>query len=126
MKQRVLIVEDDELLRDIYSYRLEMEGYDVAVAHDGLEGLEKIEAVIPDLIILDMMMPRLDGMGFLAKFSKRPEAKHSIILVASNKSSMTSIEEAKRLGARDYLIKSQLTPDDLAEHVRKHLAAAAK
>lgn len=119
---KVLIVEDDDLLREIYGIRLQMEGYDVHTAGDGEEGLEKVVSVQPDIILLDMLMPRLDGLGFLRHYLKLPN--RAKVIVASNKSSQQSIAEAKLLGATDYLIKSQLTPDDLVVQIKKHLAPA--
>lgn len=124
MSHKVLIVEDDDILRDIYALKLEMEGFDVETARDGQEGLEKVDKVKPDLIILDMMMPRVDGMQFLQRYRQDKVAPEAKVLVASNKSSPEQVQEAKRLGATDYLIKSQITPDELVEHIRKHLAKA--
>lgn len=95
MNAHILVVEDDDILREIYSLRLSMEGYSVDTARDGIDGLEKVKAV---------------------------KAK---VLVASNKSSNQNIHEAKLLGAVDYLIKSHLTPDDLVDHVKKHLLSSA-
>jgi CheY-like chemotaxis protein len=121
MSRRVLIVEDDDVLRDLYSLRLGMEGFAVETACDGLEGLERVQAEMPDLIILDMLMPRLDGMGFLNQFRKLAQPPPPKVIVASNKSSSQSAHEAKTLGAVEYLIKSQITPDDLVGYVKRHI-----
>jgi CheY-like chemotaxis protein len=117
---KVLVVEDDETLRDIYALKLSLEGFEVETASDGQDALERVGKAKPDLIILDIMMPRLDGLQFLRLYGAggKPRAK---VLVASNKTLRPEIEEAKRLGASDYLIKSQVTPDQLVEQVRKHL-----
>jgi len=121
MSQRVLIVEDDNILREMYALKLTMDGFTVDTARDGIEGLEKVAAAKPDLIILDMLMPRLDGLQFLARYNQRPPDQRATVLVASNKSSTEQINKAKQLGAAEYLIKSKLTPDDLVVHVRKYL-----
>ncbi len=123
MPSRVLIVEDDDILRDIYTVKFEMEGFAVDSAPDGLAGLARVAAQEPDLIILDMLMPKLGGLEFLRRFSADYGSVNIIVLVASNKSDQDLIREARSLGASDYLIKSQLTPDELVARAREHLAA---
>lgn len=120
---KILVVEDDDLLREIYCMKLEMEGFSVLAAQDGLIALDLASAHQPDLILLDMLMPRLDGLGFLAQYRNLPGDHQAIVVVASNKSSAQSMQEARALGAADYLIKAQLSPDDLVERVRRHLVA---
>lgn len=121
MSPHVLIVEDDDILRDIYSVKFELEGFAVTAAEDGIAGLEQAALQQPDLIILDMLMPRLGGMEFLRRIRAKHGHLHAKILVASNKSNAESIAEAKSLGAADYLIKSQLTPEDIVNRARRHL-----
>jgi DNA-binding response OmpR family regulator len=120
-KNTVLIIEDDELLREVYATKLEMEGFVVDTAIDGAEGLKKANASEPDVILLDMLMPQMNGLEFLRAY--RLAAKHPNVtaLVISNKSSTKEINEAKAMGARDYLIKSQHTPAEIVEHIRSHL-----
>jgi len=101
-----------------------MDGFTVDTARDGIEGLEKLLRQA-DLIILDMLMPRLDGLQFLARYNQRPPDQRATVLVASNKSSTEQINKAKQLGAAEYLIKSKLTPDDLVVHVRKYLSRSS-
>jgi DNA-binding response OmpR family regulator len=116
---KVLIIEDDELLREIYATKLEMEGFTVHTASDGMEGLEKAKAIGPDIILLDMIMPRMTGLEFLAAYQLPSRAK---TVVMSNKSSTKEINQAKALGVIDYLIKSQLTPQDIVVRVNEYLA----
>jgi DNA-binding response OmpR family regulator len=121
MSKRVLIVEDDELLREIYATKLEMEGFQVETAKDGLEGLEKASRAKPDIILLDMIMPRMTGLEFLQAF--RPASNHPRIatVIMSNKSTVAEINRAKELGALDYLIKSQHTPDQIVERIHTYI-----
>jgi DNA-binding response OmpR family regulator len=122
----VLIIEDDELLREIYSTKLKMEGFQVDTANDGLDGLEKAINTEPDIILLDMIMPRMTGLEFLAAYrlpSKHPRVK---TLIMSNKSSTKDINQAKSLGVLDYLIKSQLTPQEIVTRIRAYLADEPK
>jgi DNA-binding response OmpR family regulator len=121
MKPRILIVEDDEVLREIYALRLGMEGFEVATAIDGVDGLTQVDQIHPQLIILDMLMPRLDGLGFLQRYYGATPPGEGIVLVASNKSSSRHIAQAEKLGAVAYLIKSHLTPDQLVTYVHKYL-----
>ncbi|GAC1370456.1 MAG: hypothetical protein NVSMB39_3260 [Candidatus Saccharimonadales bacterium] len=124
MAQRVLIVEDDEVLREIYSMKFNLEGFDVAAAADGQEGLERIKLHRPHLIVLDMLMPTIGGLEFLKRFKNTPAAAGVKVLVASNKSSEELSAAAMALGACEYLIKSQHTPQEIVAKARKHLAAA--
>jgi DNA-binding response OmpR family regulator len=121
MNKSILIIEDDELLREIYATKLEMEGFAVATAVDGLEGLKKANDSEPDMILLDMIMPRMTGIEFLKAY--RLTAKHPRVkaLVMSNKSSTSEINQVKTMGVLEYLIKSQHTPQEIAERVRNHL-----
>jgi CheY-like chemotaxis protein len=118
----VLIVEDDELLREIYATKFEMEGFSVETAVDGLEALEKIKVKEPDLILLDMIMPRMSGLEFLKVFRPKPDHPNVKTVVMSNKSSPQEINQAKTMGVIDYLIKSQHTPQDIVRRIREYLA----
>jgi two-component system, chemotaxis family, sensor histidine kinase and response regulator PixL len=118
----ILVIEDDELLREIYATKLTMEGFQVDTALDGLDGLDKATRSEPDIILLDMIMPRMTGLEFLAAYrqpSQHPRVKTVII---SNKSSTKEMNQARALGVRDYLIKSQLTPQDIVTRVRGYLS----
>ena len=121
MKKTVLVVEDDELLREIYATKLEMEGFNVQTARDGLDGLEKATQLKPNVILLDMIMPRMTGLEFLRAF--RPKQLHPQVatIVMSNKSTAAEIAQAKTLGVRDYLIKSQYTPDEIVQRIWSYL-----
>lgn len=120
-KNTVLIIEDDELLREVYATKFQMEGFVVDTASDGAEGLHKATTKEPDIILLDMLMPRMNGLEFLRAYripSLHPNVK---ALVISNKSSTKEINEAKTMGARDYLIKSHHTPAEIVERIRLYL-----
>jgi DNA-binding response OmpR family regulator len=121
----VLIIEDDELLREIYSTKFELEGFEVTTASDGREGLQKASAITPDIILVDMIMPRMSGLDFLRAY--RPAAAHATpkMVVMSNKSSPSEINQAKALGVMDYLIKAQHTPEEIVLKVRHYLEPPA-
>src|SRR5579884_3966668 len=109
----VLLVEDEQLLSDSYSLLLKAEGYLVDTAFNGKEALERCKANTYDIILLDIMMPVMDGLGFLKSSLKLRKKTSPVVLVLSNMSIGTEIEEALKLGARQFLIKSQLEPSKL-------------
>ena len=121
MSQHVLIVEDDEVLREMYATKFQLEGFDVTTAADGEAGLAAALASEQDLIILDNLMPYLSGLQLLERFRTERPLSHALILFLSNKSAPEDITLAKQLGANEYLIKSQFTPRDLIIKVRERL-----
>ena len=124
MAERILIVEDDEVLREVYSMKFELEGFEVQAASDGQEALDQARSHHPHLILLDMLMPRVSGLEFLRIFQNSPEAGKVKVRVASNKSTPDTIAQAMALGACDYLVKSKLTPDEIVARAREHLRAS--
>jgi DNA-binding response OmpR family regulator len=122
MTAKVLIIEDDDILRDIYTLKFELEGFIVRSAADGKLGLEKVAQDIPDLIILDMLMPHMGGIEFLRNFREDYKNSTTKIIVASNMSSADLITEARQLCVCDYIIKSQFTPEDIVLQARKQLS----
>jgi two-component system, OmpR family, alkaline phosphatase synthesis response regulator PhoP len=110
---KILLVEDEEILLDAYKTVLLYEGFNVSLARDGKEALEKIQKNKYDLILLDLMMPELDGIGFLQKANLRKNAPATKIIVFSNLSMGTNIQEAIELGADSYILKSDFSPKEL-------------
>ena len=121
MNKTTLIIEDDDLLREIYATKLELEGFMVITAADGAEGLEKAMVHEPQIILLDMIMPRMNGLEFLETFRPLDVQPPVTTLVMSNKSSGSEMIRAKMLGARDYIIKAQHTPDDIVAMIRTYI-----
>lgn len=107
---KILLVDDDPDVRDIYEETLSEAGYQVDLAIDGQEGLDKIFKGGYDLILLDIMMPKVDGLTVLKKV-KEGSPWNTPIVVLSQLTEEKTKQEAKDLGAKDYLIKSDLTPD---------------
>jgi DNA-binding response OmpR family regulator len=120
MNTKVLIIEDDELLREIYATKLSLEGFKVDTADDGAQGLEKALRSKPDVILLDMLMPNMDGLEFLKAYRIQNTNPKCKTLVISNKSSVSEINQAKAMGVVEYLIKSQHTPAEIARRIRAH------
>ena len=121
-KARILLVEDDKGLGAAYRTRLETEGFDVRWCENGETALSQVAEYKPDLILLDLIMPKMNGFEVLYKLRQSPEtaAIKVIILTALNKPS--DIEHAKLLGASDYLVKSQAVISDVMDRIRYHLS----
>ncbi|MBP6884918.1 MAG: response regulator [Candidatus Pacebacteria bacterium] len=122
-KQKILIIEDDQYIRELYEGVLTDAGYDVTTANDGQEGLTKIEDAQFDLVLLDVMMPNLDGIGVLKELhTKNEKALPFTVILLTNLAHDAVIDEALSLGAKGYLTKSELNPDEFLEQVKKNLA----
>jgi CheY-like chemotaxis protein len=120
LQKTVLVVEDEAVLQDVYKIILTAGGYDVHTAGNGVEGLRKIKAVKPDIVLLDLFMPQMDGKELLRNIdlSDYPNTR---VIVYSNLSDKTTETEVVNLGAHDFVLKSSMTPNDLLELVKKHL-----
>jgi DNA-binding response OmpR family regulator len=126
MGKRILLVEDDELLREMYALKLNLEGFEVETAADGREGLQKATSSAYDVILLDNLMPYMSGLELLQKLNIAKSAHATKVIMLSNKSSLPEINLAKRLGASDYLIKSQHTPKHVVDMIRNVLTQGQK
>lgn len=116
---KIAVVEDEKSLAEAYQTILEKHGYEVVVAHDGEEALEVVAKHKPDLVLLDMKMPKMNGLEFLRRMEKtHPPTK---VIVFSNQDTQDDIDEAFRLGAKHYLLKSWAAPQDLVKVVREGL-----
>lgn len=122
MAQRILVIDDDLYLRDIYEETLRDGGFDVEVCVNGEEGLTKLQAGGYDLCLLDMMLPKVDGLGVLDYVKKNPPVQpNGPIVVLSNLSHEKLINDALAKGAVSYLIKADLTPDTLLTEIKKYV-----
>lgn len=119
---KVLIVEDDPILRSAYETVLSMEGYTTTSAPDGLEGLRVARETSPDVILLDMLMPNLNGLEFLTALKAPQNHPHTKIIVFSNMSVPSDVQSAMQLGATKYLTKSSFTPREMESIIKEVLA----
>ncbi len=110
---KILLIEDDVFFRRFYAEKLKELGYQIDEASDGEEGLEKINAGKPDLIILDIIMPKMDGFEVLTARANNPTIKKIPVLVFSTLGQETDVEKAKKMGANDYVNKSLFKFEDL-------------
>lgn len=121
-KAKVLVVEDEEILLTGLKEELESGGYEVEGAGDGVEGLEKVKSFKPHLILLDLLMPKMDGMEMLQKLKADSETRDVPVVILTNLSDYEKISEALSLGAMDYLVKANYKLEDLLDKVRTVLS----
>lgn len=120
VKAKVLIIEDDTSINEAYAMILSKAGFKVESAYDGNEGLEKITSFDPSVVLLDLRMPHLDGVGVLEKLDEK-QKKNMHIIVLSNYDMQKEIDQAYKLGAERYILKAWASPLDLVQLVQNSL-----
>jgi len=118
MITKILVVEDDKFLRELISQKLAKEGYEVAEAVDGEDGIEKVKKEKPGLVLLDLILPGIDGFEVLAKMKADPELAKIPVIILSNLGQKDDIEKGLEMGADDYLIKAHFTPGEIVEKIQ--------
>ncbi len=121
MAAKILIIEDDYFIRELYERQLKKRGYDVISAADGAEGLVKAAEVAPQLILLDIMLPKLNGLDLLGTLKAKPETRDIPVVLLTNLGQESVIKEGFKLGAKGYLIKSAYTPEQIMTEVESFL-----
>jgi CheY-like chemotaxis protein len=121
----ILLVEDDPAVAGMYKLKLEMDGYRVSVAGDGEEGLRIAREHKPQLIFLDVRLPKMDGMSVLEAMRGDDRTRHIPVLILSNYAEPPLIERGLSLGAREYLVKSETTPSSVSARARTYTTAEA-
>ena len=119
--KKILLIEDDSFLIEIYKTKIKSAGFEVSVAIDGEEGFKKTEEENPDLILLDIVLPNVDGWEYLKKIEKIPFSKNLKVIVLSNLGQKSDVEKGLSLGAIKYLIKAHYTPSEVVEEIKKIL-----
>jgi len=119
--KRILIIEDEVLVGDLLKKKLVDEGYYAFLARDGETGLEEIRAQKPDLVLLDIVLPRLNGFEVLEGIKKEGNLQYIPVIIISNSGQPAEIEEAKRLGVADWLVKTEFDPAEVVEKVQKQI-----
>ena len=122
--KKILVVEDDSVLRDVLMEKLLKSGYAVEGAEDGLVALEKIAQYQPDLILLDILMPKKDGMQVLKEMHEDAAMSHIPVIVISNSGQPVEIARARELGAKAFLVKAVFEPSEVLEKIEKVLSGA--
>jgi DNA-binding response OmpR family regulator len=122
--KRILVVEDDQNNRNLYQTVLSNAGFKVDVAQDGNEGLTKCQAGGYDLVLLDVMLPKIDGVGILTELAKNPpKVPNKNIYLLTNLTHDPILKEALKLGATDVILKTDVNPEELTKKVKEILAS---
>ncbi len=116
--KKVLVVEDDKFLVNVYRIKLAKAGYEVQIAYDGQQALTVLDAFTPDIILLDLILPIKDGFSFLKDFRQIEKFKGVPVIIASNLGQNEDVSKGLSLGANDYLIKSDTTLDVLIDKIK--------
>lgn len=123
MAQKVAIIEDDQTISQMYRFKFEAEGYQVETAENGKLGLQLAEAMKPDIILLDLMMPEMTGDQMLEKLRATSWGKDIKVIILTNMGEQEIPANVRGLGVEAVILKADMTPRQVAELVKKHLAA---
>lgn len=124
--KKILLMEDDFFVRDIYSRKLKEYGFEVDTAADGVEGMERLKNSTPDLILLDIFMPYMDGRDVLREIKNDPDRKKIPVILLTNFSAHAGVRDGFELGAEEYLIKSHFTPTEVIGKIESILEKSGK
>lgn len=121
MAKKILIIEDEEIIYNLLQKKLTEGGNQILIAKDGVEGMEKMKEAKPDLILLDIIMPRKGGFEVMEEMRRDENLKDIPIIVISNSGQPVELDRAKELGAKDWLIKTEFDPQEVLEKVKKQI-----
>lgn len=119
---KIAIIEDDSAIHQMYRMKFESEGFDVQLAGDGRAGVELVKTFRPDLVLLDMQMPEVDGLSALQQIRSHDWGKHVPVIILTNLGEEESPKELKSLGISGYIVKAELTPRQVVARVKEVLA----
>lgn len=119
--KKILLIEDEEIMIGLLQKKLTQKGYGVSIARDGQEGLKLMRETTPDLILLDIVMPKMDGFEVLEQMQKDKELKKIPVIVISNSGQPVELDRVKKLGVKDWLIKTEFDPQEVIDKVVKQI-----
>jgi DNA-binding response OmpR family regulator len=120
-KIKVLIIEDDGYISDMYKIKFKSENFDTIIASDGIEGMKYLEKEMPDIILLDIVMPQIDGFNVLKMIKKEKRLDNIPVILLTNLSQKENIERGFELGANGYIIKAHFTPSEVVKKIKETL-----
>jgi len=120
-KKKILLVEDDKFLSEMYITKLTESGFEVEAAFDGEEGLSKADSFRPDLILLDIVLPKKDGFEVLKSLKEKEELKKILVIALTNLGQKEEVQKGFDLGADDYVIKAHFTPTEVVAKINRLL-----
>jgi len=121
-KIKILLIEDDPFLLSMYATKFELEGFEIIFAEDGEKALKAASKEKPDIILLDVLLPKMDGFEVLKELKKNEETKAVPVILLTNLSQRDDVEKGLALGAVDYLIKAHFMPTEVVEKIKKILS----
>lgn len=121
MAQKILIIEDEDIMRNLLSKKLKGAGYQVSTAKDGQEGMDLLEKEKFDLVLSDIIMPKLGGLEVMERMNQDPGLKNIPIIVVSNSGQPVELDQARRFGAKDWLVKTEFDPQEVIVKIKKIL-----
>ena len=121
MAKKILVIEDDKFLRRLITQRLTKEGYNTSEATNGEEGIKKVKEEKPDLVLLDLILPEINGFEVLSRIKGDPDLAPIPVIILTNVDQKEDMEKGLRMGAVDYLIKAHLTPGEIVERIKNVL-----
>ncbi len=120
-KKKILIVEDDDMIRSMYKTKFEADGFEVFDVSNGQDGLDVALGEKPDLILLDIILPQMDGFTILEELRKHQRTKKIFVAMLTNLGTEEDKAKGEKLGANDYLVKANLTPAQISDKVKEYL-----
>lgn len=120
-KEKILIIEDDSFLLSMYATKFELENFEVVTAEDGEKGLKLAAKELPAMILLDVLLPKMNGFEVLKALKEKPETKNIRVILLTNLSQRGEVEQGLSMGAIDYLIKAHFMPSEVVDKVKKIL-----
>ena len=120
--KKILIVDDDDFLLDMYAMKFREAGFLVDIAKNGEEALGRAKEVQPDIMLLDVVMPKMDGFEVLRLIKEQNIVPNALIFILSNLGQKEDIERGLKLGAKDYIVKAQFTPSEVVAKVKSFLS----
>lgn len=120
-KKKILIIEDDNMISSMYRAKFESDGYDIILAKDGANGLELAKKKMPDIILLDVILPQVDGFSVLQELKKDSKTKNIPVMMLTNLGTEEDKAKGEMYGVADYLVKAKFTPGQVSERVSKIL-----
>jgi len=121
MAKTILIIEDDKFLRELIARKLKEEDFRASEAVDGEEGIKKIKEEKPDLVLLDLILPGIDGFEVLSRMKEESALSSIPVIILSNLGQKEDVEKGLKMGAVDYLIKAHFTPGEIIDKIKNDL-----
>jgi len=119
--KKILLIEDEEIMVGLLQKKLRQEGYEISVARDGEEGLRAVREIKPNLILLDIIMPKMGGFEVMEEMAKDKELKEIPVIIISNSGQPVELDRAQQLGAKDWLVKTEFDPQEVVDKVAKQI-----